>query len=365
MKVRAAVLREYNSPLVLENLELAKPKAGEIMVRMVSASVCHTDVGARDGHGPPLPFPIVLGHEGAGVVEDIGLGVTRVKKGDHVVLSVVVHCNVCKNCLSGKPYACERFNDIAFSGNLPDGTKRLSKNGQGIGHFFAQSSFADYAVVPENIAIRVSEGVSLELLSPLSCGVQTGAGAAINSGIGPGSSVTVFGCGGVGLSAIMGARVIGATPIIGIDVVDSRLALARELGATDTINAGSSNSVDEVKKLTDGGTDYAIECVGRPETIIQATNCTREWGTVIIVGVPPRGTSVSFDFFALLTRTVRGCIAGFANSDDFIPLLVKLYQRGLFPFDKLSPRSYRLEDINNAVEDMIKGRIVKPLLKFT
>ena len=365
MITEAALLEQFNGSLQLRKLSLAAPGRQEILVRMVSASVCHTDIAAIEGEfGRLIPLPMVLGHEGAGVVEAVGDGVKKFKKGDRVVLSVVVHCDNCRNCAAGRPSACENFNEIAFGGGLNDGSKRLSLDGRQVSHFFAQSSFSRYAVVPENVAVHVPDEVQLEKLSVLSCGVQTGSGAVMNSGIPLGSKLAIFGCGGVGLSAVMGAKVIGAREIIAIDVADERLSLARELGATEVINPKKLDAVERVKSISGGGVDYAIECVGRTETIVQAVDCLRPWGTVILVGVPRRGTKIEFDFFSLFRATVRGCVAGFANSELFLPLLISLNQEGKFPFEKLSPGSYRFEEINGAIGDMRSAKVIKPILRF-
>jgi aryl-alcohol dehydrogenase len=378
-KIRAAVLREHNAPLVLEDLELEGPHPSEVLVKLASASICHTDLGGIEGQYPS-PLPVVLGHEGAGVVEEVGEGVTKVRPGDHVVASVVVHCDRCASCYAGRYYACERFNDIAFGGSLPGGGRRLSsssssssssgeKEKRAVNHFFAQSSFATRAVVPENIAVPIAQDLPLERMSPLSCGVQTGAGAAINSGVAPGSSFAIYGCGGVGLSAVMGARVVGASEVVAVDVVEERLALALELGATATVNAGkTSDLAAEVKKrVADGrtGVDCAIECAGRRETIKQAVLSTRDFGTTLLVGIPPRGTRLDFDFFTLFQRSVKGCVAGYANSAVLVPYLAKLHGQGRLPFEKLSPKTpYPLEDINAALGDMKAGRVIKPLLRL-
>jgi aryl-alcohol dehydrogenase len=334
-----------------------------VLVKMVSASICHTDIGGIQGHFTSLGLPVVLGHEGAGIVMEVGDRVSKVKPGDHVVISVVVHCGRCGNCRERRYYGCERFNEIAFGGGMPDGGSRLSRNGNRVSHFFAQSSFANYSVVPETIVVPISTNVQLEKMSPLSCGVQTGCGAVMNGGVTPGSSIAIFGCGGVGLSAVMAARVIGASEIFAVDVSKERLSLAESLGATQTINGGEVDPSNEIKDATSGeGVDFSLECVGRQQTIDLAIKSAREFGTIILVGVPPPGTKL--DFHSIFHRNVRGCIAGYANSDTFIPYLLKLHEQGRLPFDQLSPKSYSFDQINVAIKDMQDGTIVKPLLKF-
>lgn len=364
MQTEAAVLYEYGDPLRVRQIDLDEPREHEILVKISAASVCATDLHASQGFFS-LPLPLVLGHEGSGIVQEIGGSVTKVLPGDHVVLSAIVPCGKCKMCLLGKPWACEEDAAAKSRGTMPVGGYRLKENGRAINHFFAQSAFSTHAVVPEAIAVRVSKDIPLELLAPLGCGVQTGSGATINT-VEPRSSVAVFGCGTVGLSSIIGARVIGASKIIAVDVIKERLDLARQLGATHVIDARNQDPIDEVRKIEKSGVDYAVEAVGKPETTKQAIASTRRFGTTIVVGAPPDNTKIELDYYSdLFDKNIRGCNEGYANSDVFIPYLLELYRQGRFPFDKLfTSKAYSLNEINDALGDLASGRVLKPIIIF-
>jgi aryl-alcohol dehydrogenase len=248
---------------------------------------------------------------------------------------------------------------------MPDGTKRFRRDAEEISHFFCQSSFAEYTLVPERTAVSVPKDIPLEKLGPLGCGVQTGAGAVLNTAqVHPGQSVAVFGCGGVGLSAVMAARLAKAFPTIAVDVVDERLELARELGATETIHAGKTNVVEEIQKLTRGGVDYAFECIGKAETIRQTVDCTRVGGTAVITGGVAVGSEVKLDGLGLLLKNIRANIEGSSIPDLFIPLLIDLWRRGDFPFDRLFSHTYGLHEINQAVAHMERGEVIKPIIRY-
>lgn len=364
MHIRAAVIREKNKPLSIETVELEEPRPAEVVVRMVGAGICHTDLVARDQHYP-VPHPVVCGHEGAGVVERVGAHVTKVKPGDHVVLTYM-SCGHCPDCLQGRPAYCALAFDLNFAGARADGSTPLRQQGYKIhGMFFGQSSFATYALANERNVVKVRPDVPLELLGPLGCGIQTGAGTVINA-LRPqaGSSFTIFGAGAVGLSALLAAKMVGCTPIIAVDVKPNRLELARELGATHTLNAVEFDPVREVKRLTGGGTIHSLEATGLPQVFRQAAHCLRVGGVCALVGAAPYGVEASFDMNTILPdRTIRGVIAGHSVPDLFIPKLIELYLAGHFPFDRLI-QFYPFDQINQAIADSESGDTIKPVLRF-
>jgi aryl-alcohol dehydrogenase len=334
------------------------------LVRIVATGICHTDLAARDQH-LPIPLPSVLGHEGAGVVEKVGARVTKVQPGDHVALSWMC-CGTCPSCKSGRDPYCENFLPLNFSGARPDGTTTLRKDDQDIhGSFFGQSSFADYALVDERNAVKVPKDVPLEILGPMGCGIMTGAGAVMNSlKAGPGSSIAIFGVGPVGMSAVLGAVVCGCTTIIAVDISPERLKVAKELGATHTLNANEVDPVKEILDLTGGGPNYSLECVGNPAVFRQAVDVLPLLGVCGLTGVVPPGTEVTLNMDLIMNgRTVKGIIEGDAIPDLFIPKLIELYKQGRFPFDRMIT-FYPFEEINKAVEDMEKGLVIKPVLRL-
>lgn len=365
MNVKAAVVREKEGPFVVEEVELGEPRAGEVLVRIVATGVCHTDLICRDGWYP-VPLPAVFGHEGAGVVEAVGEGVTKVGPGDHVALSYS-SCGRCKNCVTGKPSFCLDLFNQNFAGARPDGTNALGRNGEEIhGHFFGQSSFATYSLATERNIVKVREDVPIELVGPLGCGIQTGAGGVINSLRPPaGSSIVVFGTGAVGMSAIMAARVVGCATIIGVDIKPNRLELARELGATHVINGAEADAVEEIRGITGGGADFSLETTANPGVFRQAVDCLTLPGTCGLLGAAALGTEASFDMNNILFgRTVRGIIEGDSVPDIFIPKLLELYVQGRFPFDRLV-EFYDLDGINDAAADSESGKVLKPILRVS
>lgn len=364
MQIKAAVTHSKGEEFRIETIQLDEPKAGEVLIRIVASGICHTDMVARDQEYP-VPLPAVLGHEGSGVVEKVGEGVTYVQPGDHVVLGFA-HCGKCRSCLSGRPYVCERFFDLNFVGNMEDGTKRHHLHETGLSIFFGQSSFGTYTVVNERNVVKVDKDVDLALLGPLGCGIQTGSGTVMNR-LKPeaGSSIAVFGAGAVGLSAIMAANALGCGTIIAVDVHDSRLSLAKELGATHTVNARNVNPVEEIKKITGTGVNYAAETAGRPGILRQAVDSLTFMGKVAQIGAPPLGTEEKIDTNDLLlfNKTITGVVEGDSIPRIFIPQLISLYKQGKFPFDKLV-RFYSFEEINQAVEDSHTGKTIKPVIKM-
>jgi aryl-alcohol dehydrogenase len=364
MKITAAMIREKAQPFVIEEVEIDEPRSDEVLVKIAATGICHTDLIVRD-QWLPVPLPIVLGHEGAGVVERVGQSVTKVQPGDHVVLTYG-RCGQCVNCLEGRPYYCLHAYERSYGGGRADGSTALHQNRQAVhSHFFAQSSFATYALANEGNVVKVRQDVPLDILGPLGCGIQTGAGAVMN-GLRPhvGSSIAVFGVGSVGLSAIMAARVVGCTTIIGIDVKPSRLTLAKELGATHTIHGGETDAVEEIKRITGGGAHYTLEMTASPRVLRQAVDALQVGGVCGVIGAAAKGTEVRLEMTALLFgRAVRGIRQGESVSDSFIPQLIELYMQGRFPFDRLI-EFFSFDQINQAAEDTERGAAIKPVLRM-
>ncbi|MCL6593983.1 MAG: NAD(P)-dependent alcohol dehydrogenase [Alicyclobacillus sp.] len=361
LSIEAAVLSEKGGEFQVRSVSLADPQAGEVLVRIVASGICHTDLNARNQYRP-VPLPAVLGHEGAGVVEAVGSGVTTVQPGDHVVFCQS-SCGKCKACRAGRPFACEKAFELNFLGAMPDGTHRLTLAEKPLSHFFGQSSFATYVVAHERSVVPVPKDVPLVRLGPLGCGVQTGAGTVLNRMKPPaGASLVVFGCGTVGLSAVLAAKLVGCTTLIGVDIHEHRLALGRELGLTHTVHAQEQDPVAEIRAITGGGCDFAMDTTARPEVLRQAVDALAQGGMAVVIGGPPLGTEVSLDMNRILfERTVTGALQGNSVPQTFIPLLVDLYKRGLFPFDRLL-KFYPFADINQAVHDMERGLTIKPVL---
>lgn len=364
-QITAAVVRKKGGPFQVETLTLEDPRSDEVLIRIVATGMCHTDMVARD-QLYTVPLPAVLGHEGAGAVERVGSNVKKLRPGDHVVLTYM-WCGHCKPCLNGDLTYCANFYALNFGGAREDGSIAThDKRGSVHDHFFGQSSFGSYALAHERNVIKVPANAPLELLGPLGCGIQTGAGAVINAlKVRPGSSFAAFGGGAVGLSAVMAARVAGATIIIAADVVPSRLALAKELGATHTVNSKEADPVEAVRQITGGGAEFTLESSGRPAVLRQAVDALAIRGTCGIVGAPALGTEASFDVNGVMTtgKTILGIIEGDSVPDLFIPSLVELYQQGRFPFDKLV-KFYSLDQINQAAEDSEKGVTIKPIVRL-
>ena len=363
--VRAAVVRKAGGPFVIEKLRLDGPRADEVLVRIVATGMCHTDMVVRD-QVYPVPQPIVLGHEGAGVVEEVGANVVKVRPGDHVVLSFM-SCGRCRLCQQGRPANCMNFNAHNFSGARADGTGSLRDDQGPIhDHFFGQSSFSSFAVANERNVVKVPKEAPLELLGPLGCGIQTGAGAVMNAlKIGPGASFAAFGAGAVGLSAVMAARAVGATTIIAVDVLPARLALASEVGATHVVNAKEGDPVAAVKEITGGGVQYSLETTALSAVVRQAVDALGVRGTCGIVGAAPPGTEIKIDVteFMQMSKTLYGIIEGDSVPDLFIPQLIELFLQGRFPFDKLT-KMYPFERINDAASDSERGITVKPIIRI-
>lgn len=363
MKIKAAVVYEKGQPFQLRELELAPPKEDEVLVKVTACGVCHTDDVARQ-QIIPVPLPAVFGHEGCGVVEDIGPCVTGFKKGDRVGFSYG-YCGTCESCRTGHPYGCSENRRLNFSGTQFDGTKRHHDGSGAVSSFFGQGSFATHAIVHVNNLIHVPDGVDLAMVGPLGCGIQTGAGAVLNYiKPDPASSIMITGCGPVGLSAVMAAKIAGCTTIIACDVIDSRLELAQQLGATHVINSKNvDNVVDEVRKITGLGTHYAIDCTGIGTCVRQSLGCTRSLGTCVVLGATEELTIHVENELMGPGKKLIGIVEGCSIPQVFIPQLLDYYKKGLFPFDKLITY-YDFENINQAFEDTHRGKVIKAILKM-
>lgn len=365
MQIQAAVLRSRSGPFGLEAVELEEPRPGEVLVRVVATGVCHTDMVMRD-QDLPTPQPVVLGHEGAGVVERVGEGVVKVAPGDHVVMTFN-SCGTCPSCRDHAAAYCHEFFPRNFMGARPDGSSGLSRDGETIhANIFGQSSFATFALCHERNAVKVPKDAPLEILGPLGCGVMTGAGAVMNSlKVAAGRSLAVFGAGAVGLSAVLAAKAVGAAPIIVVDINPARLALALSLGADHALDGRTEAVVERILAITGAGADFTIDTTANLKVMRQAVDALAPRGTCGLVGASKMGDELGLDAVALMSggRTVRGVVEGDADPDVFIPRLVELHQAGQFPFDRLIA-FYPLERINEAVKDGEEGRVIKPVVRM-
>lgn len=363
MEIKAAVTHSKGEEFKLEHVELDDPKDNEVLIKIVASGVCHTDTSARDQE-VPVPLPAVLGHEGSGVVEKIGSNVHTVEPGDHVVLSFS-SCGHCENCLRGYPAYCLHLMDLNFGGTMNDQTKRIHQGDEELSSFFGQSSFGTYAVANVRNVVKVDKDVDLSLLGPLGCGIQTGAGTVFNK-LQPkfGETIAVFGCGAVGLSAIMAANIIGCEKIIAIDVHDNRLNLAKELGATEVLNGSKVNIVEEIKNITNGGANYTVESTSVPDLARYSVQALRPLGTSANVGVTPDTEFNVFEDIVAEGKSIVGANQGNSIPQLFIPELITYYKVGRFPFDKLL-KMYKFDEINQAFEDSKEGTTVKPIVKMT
>ena len=363
---KAAILNMVNTPLqVRDDITVASPKDGEVRIKMVASGVCHSDLSVQNGT-IPLATPLVLGHEGAGIITEVGPGVTDRAVGDHVVLSWVPQCRECYFCKRGQGYLCEK-NGAVTMGGLLDGTKRFSSPDGELGQMAFCGTFASEAIVPAISTVVIPDDVPLQSAALIGCGVLTGVGAAINTAdIQEGDTVAVIGCGGVGLNVIQGARIAGAGRIIAIDMFDSKLDLAKEFGATDTINAGEGDPVAKVQELTGGrGADASFEVIGLAPTIDQAINMTRNGGEVILVGVPRLEVMLSLNAaftFLYTAKTIKGCWYGSANVDTDVPKLIELYKAGELKLDELVSREISVDDVNEAFEAMGSGEVTRSVI---
>ncbi len=358
MEIRAAVLRRAGENFRIERVTLDEPRAGEALVRIVAAGICATDIHVQH-QDYWFPLPAVLGHEGAGIVEKVGPGVTAARPGDHVVLAYA-YCGCCPACRGGRPFACADYDELNWGGRMADGSARLHRHGRDLAALFGQASFATHAVVGENNLVPVDPDLDLRLLAPLGCGVQTGAGAVLNHfRAGPGAKLAVFGAGAVGLSAVMAAKAAGCSVIVASDLHDHRLALAAELGATHTLDARRADVAAEIARITGGGADFALEASGRADVGRQAADALAAGGKLAYVSAPP---ALDYSVAAKRRRlTITGIVEGDSVPQVFLPYLIGLYRAGRFPLDRLA-RFYPFAAINRAVADARGGATVKPIL---
>ena len=364
--MHAAVLREVGRPVEILDVELAPPQEGEVLVRIAACGVCASDLHVVDGDLPE-PLPLVLGHEASGVVVDTGPGVARVLPGDHVVLALVPSCGECDPCRRGRPNFCELGERMAATGTLADGTSRLSAGAETLHHFNSVSSFAEHAVVPESVAVPIRRDVALDVAALVGCAALTGWGAVTRTAaIEPGSSVAVWGCGGVGLATIQAARLAGAEAIVAVDTRAEKLELAARLGATATVEArASADTARRVRHATGGGADFAFEAIGRAETIREAWEALRPGGTAVVVGLPPKGSSLTIDTWGFINeKTLKGCFLGSARIDEDVPRLVDLYAAGDLHLDELVTDRIPLADLPAAFERLRSGDAVRQLVVF-
>jgi S-(hydroxymethyl)glutathione dehydrogenase/alcohol dehydrogenase len=368
VKIRAAVAFEAGKPLTIEQIDLDGPREGECLVRLAATGVCHTDAYTLSGSDPEGLFPVVLGHEGAGVVEEVGPGVRGLSVGDHVIPLYTAECRECKFCLSGRTNLCGRVRETQGQGLMPDGSSRLSHGGKLLHHYMGTSTFAEATVVPEVSLAKIRKDAPLEKVCLLGCGVTTGIGAVLYTAkVEPGSSVAVFGLGGVGLSAIQGAVMAGAERIIAVDTNPGKFELATQLGATDCVDPSALDDVEAaIIDMTDGGVDYSFECVGNVELMGTALRCTHKgWGESVIVGVAGAGQEIHARPFLLVTgRSWRGTAFGGVKGRTQLPGFVDRYMSGRIKIDELISYTFPLEGINDAFDRMHDGSAIRSIIHF-
>ncbi|PKQ75166.1 S-(hydroxymethyl)glutathione dehydrogenase [Aeromonas sobria] len=369
IKCKAAIAWGPGQPLSIEEVEVMPPQAGEVRVRIVATGVCHTDAFTLSGEDPEGVFPCILGHEGGGIVESVGEGVTSVKVGDHVIPLYTPECGECKFCKSGKTNLCQKIRTTQGKGLMPDGTTRFSKDGQPIYHYMGTSTFSEYTVLPEISIAKVDPAAPLEEVCLLGCGVTTGIGAVMNTAkVKEGESVAIFGLGGIGLSAVIGARLAKAGRIIAIDINESKFELARKLGATDCINPNDYDKpIQEViVELTDGGVDFSFECIGNVKVMRAALECCHKgWGESVIIGVAGAGQEISTRPFQLVTgRVWRGSAFGGVRGRSELPSYVQRYMQGEFRLDDFITHTMPLEQINEAFDLMHQGKSIRTVIHY-
>jgi S-(hydroxymethyl)glutathione dehydrogenase/alcohol dehydrogenase len=369
MDVRAAVAYEAGKPLVIETVQLEGPRAGEVLVEIKATGICHTDEFTRSGADPEGLFPAILGHEGAGIVVDVGPGVISVKKGDHVIPLYTPECRQCKSCLSRKTNLCTAIRGTQGRGVMPDGSSRFSRGGKTIHHYMGCSTFANYTVLPEIAVAKIREDAPFDKVCYIGCGVTTGIGAVINTAkVESGANVVVFGLGGIGLNVVQGARMVGANMIVGVDLNPGREALARKFGLTHFVNPKDVNGdlVAHLVELTGGGADYSFECVGNVQLMRQALECChRGWGVSVIIGVAGAGQEISTRPFQLVTgRVWKGTAFGGARGRSDVPKIVDWYMDGRINIDDLITHTLPLADINKAFDLMHAGTSIRSVVVY-
>ncbi len=369
MKSRAAVAWEAGQPLSVEEVDVAGPKDGEVLVRLVATGVCHTDAYTLSGEDPEGAFPAILGHEGGGVVEDIGVGVSSIKVGDHVIPLYTPECRECAFCTSGKTNLCQAIRATQGRGVMPDGTTRFSSGGKDILHFMGTSTFSEYTVLPEIAVAKISKAAPLEKVCLLGCGITTGIGAVLNTAkVEAGSTVAVFGLGGVGLSVIQGAVMANAERIVAIDANAGKEEMARQLGATDFVNPKDHDAPiqDVIVEMTDGGVDYSFEAVGNVDLMRAALECCHKgWGESTIIGVAGAGQEISTRPFQLVTgRVWRGSAFGGVKGRSQLPKMVDQYLEGEIKVDEMITHTMGLEEVNKAFDLMHEGKSIRSIIHF-
>jgi S-(hydroxymethyl)glutathione dehydrogenase/alcohol dehydrogenase len=369
MKVKAAVALEAGKPLQIEEVDLEGPKAGEVMVEIKATGICHTDHFTLSGADPEGLFPAVLGHEGAGVVVEVGVGVNSVKAGDHVIPLYTPECRQCEYCLSGKTNLCQAIRVTQGQGLMPDGTSRFSVNGKTLYHYMGTSTFANYTVLPEIAVAKIRSDAPFDKVCYIGCGVTTGIGAVINTAkVEPGANVVVFGLGGIGLNVIQGARMVGANMIVGVDTNPKKRVLAEKFGMTHFVNPKEveGDLVADIVDVTKGGADYSFECIGNVETMRQALECCHKgWGESVIIGVAGAGQEISTRPFQLVTgRVWRGTAFGGARGRTEVPRIVDWYMDGKINIDDLITHTMPLQEINNAFHLMEEGESIRSVVLY-
>ena len=368
MKTRAAVAWSAGQPLTIENVDLDGPKSGEVLVEIKATGICHTDYYTLSGSDPEGLFPAILGHEGAGIVVDIGPDVKSLRKGDHVIPLYTPECRECKFCLSQKTNLCQAIRSTQGRGLMPDQTSRFSLNGKPLLHYMGTSTFSNYTVVPEIALAKIRQDAPFDKVCYIGCGVTTGIGAVLfTAKVEAGSNVAVFGLGGIGLNVIQGARMVGADKIIGIDINPKREAMARQFGMTHFINSNEvPNIVDAIVQLTGGGADYSFECIGNTQVMRQALECTHKgWGRSIIIGVAEAGAEISTRPFQLVTgRKWEGSAFGGARGRTDVPKIVNWYMDGKINIDSLITHTLKLEDINEGFRLMKTGESIRSVVIY-
>jgi S-(hydroxymethyl)glutathione dehydrogenase/alcohol dehydrogenase len=369
MDVRAAVAHKAGSPLTIETVQLQGPKAGEVLVEIKATGICHTDEFTRSGADPEGLFPAILGHEGAGIVVDIGAGVSSLKKGDHVIPLYTPECRQCKSCLSGKTNLCTAIRATQGKGLMPDGTSRFSLGGKPVHHYMGCSTFANYTVLPEIALAKIREDAPFDKVCYIGCGVTTGIGAVINTAkVEPGANVVVFGLGGIGLNVVQGARLVGANKIIGVDLNPARKALGEKFGMTHFVNPKEvgGDVVAHLVELTGGGADYSFECIGNVDVMRQALECChRGWGVSVIIGVAGSGQEIKTRPFQLVTgRVWKGTAFGGAKGRRDVPKIVDWYMEGKINIDDLITHNLKLGDINEGFDLMHAGRSIRAVVVY-
>lgn len=367
IKSKAAVAWVAGEPLKMEEVEVQLPKAGEVLIRIVATGVCHTDAFTLSGDDPEGIFPAILGHEGGGIVEMVGEGVTSVSVGDHVIPLYTAECRECKFCLSGKTNLCQAVRETQGKGLMPDGTTRFSIDGEPIYHYMGCSTFSEYTVLPEISLAKVNKDAPLEEVCLLGCGVTTGMGAVLNTAkVEAGATVAIFGLGGIGLSAIIGAKMAGAKRIIGIDINDSKFDLAKQLGATDVLNPQTIDQPiqEYIVELTDGGVDYSFECIGNVNVMRQALECCHKgWGESVIIGVAGAGQEIATRPFQLVTgRVWRGSAFGGVKGRSELPDIVERYLAGEFGLQEFITHTMSLDKVNEAFDLMHEGKSIRTVI---